>query len=151
MPAAGAEQRRCWRSTGWHNNGLWTGAAAAGAAGFASTGAAARRGRTGSATTGAGARSRSSSGQAQERRRHSGLHARRSGGRFFRRLSAAAFCFGRGFGFGQIAKVLAHPFRGFHLNRTGMRLFFGDSGFGQIVDNALALTSSSRASSLMRI
>jgi hypothetical protein len=89
-----------------------------------------RRGRCG--------RGRNRSGR-HRRRDHGGLHARRSSGRFFGRLVRYRFLFFRSLGFGDGAKMLAHPYRGFHFNRTGVRLFLGDSGFRQIINNCLGL------------
>ena len=68
-----------------------------------------------------------------------GLHASRSGGCFFRCFIRYCFLFGRCFLFGECAKVIAHFYRGFYLNRAGMRLLLGDAGFGQIVNDDLCL------------
>ena len=70
---------------------------------------------------------------------HSGLHACCSGGRFFRCLIRYYLLFGLCFRVGDCAKVLAHLYRSFYLNRAGMRFFLGNSGFGQIVDDGFCL------------
>jgi hypothetical protein len=44
-----------------------------------------------------------------------------------------------GFGFRQILKVLAHSFSGVNINGTGVRLFFFDAGFRQIIYDCLGL------------
>jgi hypothetical protein len=68
-----------------------------------------------------------------------GLHASRSGGCVFRCLIRYCFLFGCYFRFGQRAKVLAHLYRGFYLDRAGVRLLLGNAGFGQIVNDGLCL------------
>ena len=73
------------------------------------------------------------------RRDHGRLHAGGSGSRIFRNLIRYRLLFGLDFGFGDGAKMLAHLYRGFHFNRTGMRFLLGDSGFGQIVNDGLCL------------
>jgi hypothetical protein len=76
------------------------------------------------------------------RRRRSyggGLYARRSGGCVFRRLISYGLLFGFRLRFGEGAKMLAHLYRGFYLDRAGMRFFLGNAGLGQIVDDGLGL------------
>jgi hypothetical protein len=68
-----------------------------------------------------------------------GLHASRSGGCIFRRFIRYCLLFGLCLCFGDCAKVLAHLYRGFYLDRAGMRLFLGNAGFGQIVNDGLCL------------
>ncbi len=68
-----------------------------------------------------------------------GFHASRSGGCVFRCFIRYCFLFGRCFLFGECAKVIAHFYRGFYLNRAGMRLLLGNAGFGQIVNDGLCL------------
>jgi hypothetical protein len=43
------------------------------------------------------------------------------------------------FGFGDGAKMLAHSYGGFYIDRAGMRFFLGNAGFGQIVNDGLCL------------
>jgi len=106
--------------------------------GFRFDGARRRRGRTdrfGKYWSGwmrNGRRSRRSSNRG-------GLHASRSGGCVFRCLIRYRFLFGRRFLFGERAKVFTHLYRGFYLDRTRMRFFLGNAGFGQIVDDGLCL------------
>jgi hypothetical protein len=47
--------------------------------------------------------------------------------------------FGRRFRVGECAKMFAHFYRGFYFDRAGMRLFLGNAGFGQIVNDGLCL------------
>jgi hypothetical protein len=68
-----------------------------------------------------------------------GLHASRSGGRILGNLIRYGFLFGLRLGFGDRAKMLAHLYRGFHLDRAGVRFLLGDAGFGQIVNDGLCL------------
>jgi hypothetical protein len=68
-----------------------------------------------------------------------GLEASRPGGGFFGSLVRYRFLFRFCFRVGECAKVVAHLHRGFYFNRTGMRLFLGNSGFGQIVNNGFCL------------
>lgn len=70
---------------------------------------------------------------------HSRLHARGSGRRIFRRLIRYRLVLGLRLGLSDRAKMLAHLYRGFHFNRTGMRFLLGDSSFGQIVNDGLCL------------
>ena len=57
----------------------------------------------------------------------------------FAALSATAFCSAAASASASCAKMLAHFYRGCDLDRTGMRLFLGDAGFGQIVNDGLCL------------
>jgi hypothetical protein len=75
----------------------------------------------------------------RRRRHHCGLQASQSRGRFLRCLICYRFLFGLRFGFRQRAKMLAHLYRGFYLDRAGMRFFLGNAGFGQIVNDGLCL------------
>jgi len=75
----------------------------------------------------------------RRRGNHGGLHASRSGGCVLRRFIRYCFLFGRCFLFCECAKVFAHFYRGFYLDRTGMRFFLGNAGFGQIVNDGLCL------------
>jgi hypothetical protein len=43
--------------------------------------------------------------------------------------------FGVCFRLGHGAKMIAHLYRGFHLNRAGVRFFLGNAGFRQIVND----------------
>ena len=70
---------------------------------------------------------------------HGRLHASRSGGCFFRRLVRYGPLLGHCLCVGNCAKVLAHFYCGFYLNRAGMRFFLGNAGFGQIVDDGFCL------------
>jgi hypothetical protein len=94
-------------------------------------------------------------GRRRRRSHHSGLHASRSGSCFFSCLIRYGLLFGLCFRIGDRAKVLAHLYCGFYFNRTGMRLFLGNSGFGQIVNDGLCLdlefTSQFVDSDLIRI
>ena len=72
-------------------------------------------------------------------RRRSGLHPRRPGCGFLRCLIRYCLLFRFRFRIGQRAKVFAHPYGCFYVNRTGMRFFLGNAGFGQIVNDGLRL------------
>jgi hypothetical protein len=80
-----------------------------------------------------------SRGRRRHRSHHSGLHASSAGGCVFSCFIGYRLLFGFGFGFGDCAKVLAHFYRGGYFNRAGMRLFLGNAGFGQIVNDGLCL------------
>jgi hypothetical protein len=84
-------------------------------------------------------RRRRNHGRRWRRSYHGGLHAGRSGGSFFRCLIGNCLLLGLYFRFGGCAKVLAHSYSGLHFDRTGMRFFLGNPGFGQIVNNGFCL------------
>jgi hypothetical protein len=75
----------------------------------------------------------------RRRRDRGGLHASRSGGCVFGCFIRYRFLFRRYFRVGQGAKMFAHLYRGFYLDRAGMRLLLGNAGFGQIVNDGLCL------------
>jgi hypothetical protein len=75
----------------------------------------------------------------RRRSNHRGLHASRFGGCFFRCFIRYGFLFRRGFCFGERVKMFTHLYRGFYVDRAGMRFFLGNAGFGQIVNDGLCL------------
>jgi hypothetical protein len=77
--------------------------------------------------------------RSRRRSNRGGFHASRSSGRIFRCFIRYCLLFGRHFRFGECAKMLAHLYGGFHLDRTGVRFLLGNAGFGQIVNDGLCL------------
>ena len=67
------------------------------------------------------------------------LHSSSPGGCFFRCFIRYRLLFGLRLGFGDCAKMLAHLYCSFHIDRTGVRFFLGNPGFGQIVNDSLCL------------
>jgi len=66
-------------------------------------------------------------------------HARGFRSCFLRYFFRGGSGFRGSFGFRQILEVLAHSFRGVNINGTGVRLFFGDARFRQIIEDGLGL------------
>ncbi len=150
-----AWRRRTFRGLRrWNDRWLWNHWGRSRRRGFCFDGARGRRGRAnrlGNYRCGG----RRNHGRRRRRSDRSGLHASRSGGCIFRGFIRYCFLFGLCLCFGECAKVFAHLYRGFYLDRTGMRFFLGNAGFGQIVNDGLCLdlelTSQFVDSDLIRI
>jgi hypothetical protein len=138
----------------WNDDRLWNNWRRRSLRGLGFHGARCRHGRAarlGNSRSG-GRRNHESS---RQRSCHRRLHTSCSGSCVLRRLIRYCLLFGLRFGFGDGAKMLAHLYCGFHLDRTGMRFFLGDAGFGQIINDGLCLdlelTSQFVDSDLIRI
>ena len=130
--------RNLWGLSGWNDHRLWNYWSRSWRRWFCFDGARRRRGRMARLGNNRSGRRRDH-GRRRGRSYHSGLHASRSGGGFFRCLVRYRLLFSLCFRIGKCAEVFAHLYRGFYLNRAGMRLFLGNPGFGQIVDDGLCL------------